>query len=72
MDKITGSRGPRFDFQHLCGSSQRPVAPVPGDSIPSGFCVHRHIYTHKIKKKQEGAMTLEEGDHLASSDCMPL
>lgn len=37
------------------GSSQRPVAPVPGDSIPSGLCIHRHI---KFKKNNNNKKKL--------------
>lgn len=32
---VCSSRGPGFDSSHLCGGSQPPVTPVPGDLLPA-------------------------------------
>jgi hypothetical protein len=52
LKALTGcsSRGPEFNSQHLHGSSQLSVTPVPGDRTAS----HRHTYSqntnaYKIK-----------------------
>lgn len=36
-------RGPGFSSQHLNGSSQRYITPIPEDLTPSGL--HRHLHT---------------------------
>jgi hypothetical protein len=49
------SRGPRFNSQHLHGSSQLSVTPVSGDLVPSHTC-----RPQKKRKRKKGKVIVRK------------
>jgi hypothetical protein len=67
MEPLPLFQRPMFYSQHLHGSSQLSVTPIPGDLMPSiGLCGHGremyasktlHLLTHKTKQTAAGENT---------------